>query len=122
LLKQGVAAWNKWRDENANIRPNLNEANLRDANLSEVNLNEADLMRANLSAAPERTGARNYFMPIFERSRRALLDFRRGRVALDRRRHDGGSQRFPSIESLQAPGRSQSCACSSSIQVRHPTS
>jgi hypothetical protein len=25
LLKQGVAAWNKWRDENANIRPNLNE-------------------------------------------------------------------------------------------------
>ena len=27
-----------------------------------------------------------------------------------------------SIESLQTPTRSQSCACSSSIQVRHPTS
>jgi hypothetical protein len=43
---------------------------------------------------------------------------RRDGVALDRRRHDGGSQRLPSIESLQAPARSQSCACSSSIQVR----
>ena len=30
--------------------------------------------------------------------------------------------RLPSIESLQTPTRSQSCACSSSIQVRHPTS
>src|SRR6516225_8583002 len=28
---------------------------------------------------------------------------RRDGVALDRRRHDGGSQRLPSIESLQAP-------------------
>ena len=43
-------------------------------------------------------------------------------TTLDRRRHDGGSQRLPSIESLQAPARSQSCARSSSIQVRHPTS
>ena len=30
--------------------------------------------------------------------------------------------RLPSIESLPTPTRSQSCACSSSIQVRHPTS
>ena len=30
--------------------------------------------------------------------------------------------RLPSIESLKTPTRSQSCACSSSIQVRHPTS
>jgi hypothetical protein len=36
--------------------------------------------------------------------------------------HDGGSQGLSSIESLQAPARSQSCTCSSSIQVRHPTS
>jgi hypothetical protein len=47
---------------------------------------------------------------------------RRDGVALDRRRHDGGSERLPSIESLQAAARSQSCACSSSVQVRHPTS
>src|SRR5207245_627837 len=33
---------------------------------------------------------------------------RRDGVALDRRRHDGGSQRLPSIESLQAPANSQS--------------
>jgi hypothetical protein len=31
-------------------------------------------------------------------------------VALDGRWHDGGSQRFASIESLQAPAGSQSCA------------
>src|SRR5258708_32881777 len=43
-------------------------------------------------------------------------------VALDRRRYDGGSQRLPSIESLQAPARPQNCACSSSIQVRHGAS
>ena len=36
LLKQGVAAWNAWRDENPDIRPDLSGANLRDlrANLS----------------------------------------------------------------------------------------
>ena len=51
LLKQGVDAWNKWRAENANIRPNRNGADLHEANLSEVNLNEADLSLANLSAA-----------------------------------------------------------------------
>ena len=28
LLKQGVATWNKWRDENATIRPDLSGANL----------------------------------------------------------------------------------------------
>ena len=26
LLKQGVAAWNAWRNENPDIRPNLSEA------------------------------------------------------------------------------------------------
>jgi hypothetical protein len=41
---------------------------------------------------------------------------------LDRRKPVGGGQRLPSIESLQAPAGSQSCACSSSIQVHHPTS
>jgi hypothetical protein len=28
LLKQGVSAWNAWRDENANIRPDLRKASL----------------------------------------------------------------------------------------------
>ena len=31
LLKQGVAAWNAWRDENPNIRPDLSMASLRQA-------------------------------------------------------------------------------------------
>ena len=38
LLKQGVAAWNAWRDENPDICPDLSEPDLRGANLSEANL------------------------------------------------------------------------------------
>ena len=49
--------------------------------------------------------------------REAMANCRDG-VALDRRRHVGGGQSLPSIESLQAPAGSQSCTCSSSIQVR----
>jgi hypothetical protein len=33
ILKHGVDAWNAWRDENANIRPDLRQADLREANL-----------------------------------------------------------------------------------------
>ena len=62
MLRQGVAAWNKWRDENRNVlHPDLNgailvEANLRGANLSGADLHEAllsgaDLHGANLSGA-----------------------------------------------------------------------
>ena len=28
LLKQGVAAWNAWREENPNIHPDLRESNI----------------------------------------------------------------------------------------------
>ena len=66
MLKQGVAAWNAWVDENPNVRPNLRHADLsgrdlgraylaradlREANLREANLHEADLVGANLSEA-----------------------------------------------------------------------
>jgi uncharacterized protein YjbI with pentapeptide repeats len=34
LLKKGVDAWNAWRDENPDIRPDLMGADLRRANLS----------------------------------------------------------------------------------------
>src|SRR6188472_2280748 len=51
LLKQGVEAWNEWRDENRDIRPNLREANLREANLRRANLREANLNGANLGGA-----------------------------------------------------------------------
>ena len=70
-LNKGVAAWNDWRGQNPDIRPDLrgadisqadlSEADLADANLSqaillkanlrEANLSEADLLRADLSGA-----------------------------------------------------------------------
>jgi hypothetical protein len=53
-LKKGVAAWNAWRVENPDVRPDLFEANLFEANLSGANLSgarlvDANLIRANLS-------------------------------------------------------------------------
>jgi hypothetical protein len=51
LLKQGVAAWNKWRYENPDIRPDLLGAALITANLFEANLSGADLDGANLHGA-----------------------------------------------------------------------
>ena len=50
-LKQGVAAWNTWRYQNPNIRPDLSEAILDGADLRGANLIEADLSRANLYRA-----------------------------------------------------------------------
>jgi Pentapeptide repeats (8 copies) len=46
LLKQGVAAWNAWRDENPGTRPDLSEANLSGTNLRGANLREAGLSKA----------------------------------------------------------------------------
>jgi hypothetical protein len=51
LLKKGVKAWNAWRDENPNIRPDLSNADLRGADLSGANLGGANLGRANLGSA-----------------------------------------------------------------------
>jgi hypothetical protein len=50
-LMKGVSAWNAWRDENLDIRPDLNKANLGGADLSEANLSGANLWRADLSGA-----------------------------------------------------------------------
>jgi uncharacterized protein YjbI with pentapeptide repeats len=58
--KQGVDAWNQWRAENHEIRPDLTEADLEatlrradlsGARLSGARLHKADLSGANLSAA-----------------------------------------------------------------------
>jgi len=51
LLKKGVDAWNKWRGENPNIRPDLRGANLRGANLRGADLREANVREANLRQA-----------------------------------------------------------------------
>jgi uncharacterized protein YjbI with pentapeptide repeats len=48
LLKQGVEVWNQWRQENPDIRPDLEEADLRGAVLSGANLSNAYLSQANL--------------------------------------------------------------------------
>jgi hypothetical protein len=51
LLKQGVDAWNAWRDENPNIRPDLSKADLSNARLNGAKLGFADLRGANLFEA-----------------------------------------------------------------------
>ena len=51
LKKQGVAAWNAWRDKKPNILPDLGGANLREADLSRANLGRANLREADLSGA-----------------------------------------------------------------------
>jgi uncharacterized protein YjbI with pentapeptide repeats len=56
LLKRDVTAWNAWRDENRDTRPDLSFANLSfaslsGANLSGANLSETDLGGADLSEA-----------------------------------------------------------------------
>jgi uncharacterized protein YjbI with pentapeptide repeats len=52
LLKQGVDAWNAWRQANPDIRhPDLRGANLTEANLSGANLSGADLVQTDLSGA-----------------------------------------------------------------------
>ena len=56
ILKQGVEAWNQWREEHAGIQPDLRRADLRGADLrgadlSYAELDDADLSRANLSRA-----------------------------------------------------------------------
>jgi uncharacterized protein YjbI with pentapeptide repeats len=64
ILKQGVEAWNKWRQDNPGIRPDLSQADLSGMYLSDiafgrygisysvgVDLRNADLTKANLSGA-----------------------------------------------------------------------
>jgi hypothetical protein len=51
ILKKGVAAWNKWRNENPNIEADLGGADLGGADLGGANPSAANLSAANLSAA-----------------------------------------------------------------------
>ncbi len=66
ILEQGVDAWNKWRVENPNIKPNLSSAEFCEVDLCEANLvgailcesflinvqlTGADLSKANLEGA-----------------------------------------------------------------------
>jgi hypothetical protein len=49
LIKQGVEAWNKWRGEHSDIRPDLSPADLGRAELIGADLSEAYLTHAKLS-------------------------------------------------------------------------
>lgn len=51
ILKKGVEEWNKWREENPEIRPNLSDGDFCGALLLYANLNSVDLSGANLSGA-----------------------------------------------------------------------
>jgi len=48
ILKQGVEVWNRWREENSIVIPNLRGADLSQFNLSRANLNQAFLLNADL--------------------------------------------------------------------------
>ncbi len=51
VFKQGVAAWNRWRQQHRGLRPNLSGADLQRANFRYANLNDANLEHANLEGA-----------------------------------------------------------------------
>jgi hypothetical protein len=51
VLKQGVDAWNQWREQDPSVEPDLLEANLHEADLREANLCRAKLRSANLRGA-----------------------------------------------------------------------
>jgi uncharacterized protein YjbI with pentapeptide repeats len=83
LVKQGVAAWNEWRKENHDIRPDLSEADLSGADLSEADLRGADLSGADLSGANLSESALNvgllrgeHFWVDFRGANLAGADFR----------------------------------------------
>ena len=47
-IKQGVDAWNKWREDNPNEVPDLSKADIRGCKLQKINLNNANLKEAKL--------------------------------------------------------------------------
>ncbi len=56
ILKQGVAVWNKWRDDNPDIHPELSKAYLIRTVLTEANLNGVNLSKGKLIEADLRGG------------------------------------------------------------------
>lgn len=51
ILRQGVDVWNKWREENPDVKIDLSDADLGKSSLSGVNLSQVRLRRANLFRA-----------------------------------------------------------------------
>ena len=88
-LKEGVEAWNQWREENFGVRPDLSGAHLCNADLRGAKLNGADLSGADLCQADLRearlTGANLRNATVREanlfRVDLALADFRRANLS-----------------------------------------
>jgi uncharacterized protein YjbI with pentapeptide repeats len=55
ILMRGVEAWNRWREENPEVRPDLSGMDLYGAHLDGANLSEANLSGAHLSLIDLRT-------------------------------------------------------------------
>ena len=51
ILKSGVENWNKWREENTDIVPDLSKAKLSNAYLCKANLVSSNISKADLSGA-----------------------------------------------------------------------
>ncbi|MDJ0572859.1 MAG: pentapeptide repeat-containing protein [Pleurocapsa sp. MO_192.B19] len=51
ILNQGVEVWNKWREENPKIIPDLKGAKLRDKHLNKANFSKADIRSADFTKA-----------------------------------------------------------------------
>ena len=51
ILRKGVTAWNRWRERNPKIKPDLSRAMLAGANLIDANLSKAIFRGANLAGA-----------------------------------------------------------------------
>ncbi len=47
-IKQGVETWNKWREDNPNIAPDLSKADIRGCKLQKINLINANLEETKL--------------------------------------------------------------------------
>ncbi|MEE4263217.1 MAG: toll/interleukin-1 receptor domain-containing protein [Desulfobacteraceae bacterium] len=48
IVKQGVDEWNKWRDENPEIEPDLSDVDFSSLKLNNANLSDTDFRRAKL--------------------------------------------------------------------------
>ena len=57
ILRQGVDAWNEWREKNPTVWPGLIDADLNATNLKHANLRGADLRGSNLSRANLRSAS-----------------------------------------------------------------
>jgi len=51
MLNSGVADWNRWREENKNVKPNMQGAGLDHADLAGADFRETDLSGAVLEDA-----------------------------------------------------------------------